>query len=423
MKFHPLSFQVSSNRKAIFWALLSQTIWLPVFVAGSQEEWAGQASKTNLLSGLDTVQKPLVRDQFNPTTKILGSGTRQLQSYTQISKQNTGLVLNARLPNQQITSPEPTKIYPAANSATNKLLIPALANPTDTEKSSASTASLGWLAIKATRPGLYASAGLTQRMYSRSELLGGTLTLQDLNEPVMPPLARAERAQWSRSGDPLASLPQIWREPMRRALNSLTQTVVSTKVEKSGKSVEGVHLDPARFVHVPSTRIRHSSEVPLALQADGSVDILNQPDDPAVIDEINRWSARQKLPEKGKISPAVVHLHPMEPLEVGRSAGGKTNTQSIETSKLRTSQTAPPLSPTTEPSAVSRTATTETQPAASRRPSGEGLTTAPVSSAAPVSSGAPVSSAVPVSSGAPISSVSPAPVSNNAPTAASETES
>jgi hypothetical protein len=198
---------------------------------------------------------------------------------------------------------------------------------------------------------------------------------------------------------------------MRRALNSLTQTVVSTKVEKSGKSVEGVHLDPARFVHVPSTRIRQSSEVPLALQADGSVDILNQPDDPAVIDEINRWSARQKLPEKGKISPAVVHLHPMEPLEVGRSAGGKRNTQSIETSKLRTSQTAPPLSPTTEPSAVSGTATTETQPAASRMPSGEGLTTAPVSSAAPVSSGAP------------ISSVSPAPISNNAPTASSETES
>ena len=405
MKFHPLSSQVNSNRKAIFWALLTQTIWLPVFVAGSQEEWAGKASKTNLLSGLDTLQKPLGKDHFNPATKVLGSGTRQFQSYSQISKQNTGLVLNALLPNQQNTSPEPTKIYSAANSATNQFLVPANVNPIDTDKSTSTTPIQGWLAIKATRPGLYSYTGLTQRMYSRSELLGGTLTLQDLNETVMPPLARAERAQWSRSGDPLASLPQIWREPMRRALNSLTQTVMSTKVERSGNSVESINLDPARFVHVPSTRIRRSSEVPLALQADGSVDILNQPDDPAVIDEINRWSARQKLPAKGKISPAVVHLHPMEPLEVGSSPGGRTNAQSIETSKLRTSHSDAHLPPTTKPAAVFVPATTETQSAASRRAPAEGLTSAPVSSATPVSS------------------VSPVPVSESAPTPPSEAES
>lgn len=418
MKFHPLSSQVNGNGKAIFWALLTQTIWLPMFVAGSQEEWIGKDSQVNPLSGLDTMQKQTVKDQFNSTAKTFGSGTRQFQSYTQISKQNTGIVLNSLFLNRPTPTPASTKDYTTSNRSAYTSLVNGPATFIGSDRSTASLPNQTSIATNATRSELYSPAGLMQRIYSRSELLGGTLTLQDLNEPVMPPLARAERAQWSRSGDPLASLPPIWREPMRRALSSLTQTVKSTKAETFGRSIETINLDPARFVHVLSTRIRRASEVPLALQADGSVDILNQPDDPAVIDEINRWSARQTLPSKGSLTPAVVHLHPMEPLEVGQTGSRKTDDQSIETSKLRTLQSVSPLQRNKEPTPISATATADTQPAVSGRASGVDLSTAPSNSATPINSAAPTSAAAPISSGA-----APQPVGDIAPSPSSEAES
>jgi len=57
---------------------------------------------------------------------------------------------------------------------------------------------------------------------------------------------------------------------------------------------------------------RFSIDVPLALQSDGSVDILQTPDNPAVIKEIDTWSRRQHRPAVGSLVPAVIHLHPLE---------------------------------------------------------------------------------------------------------------
>jgi hypothetical protein len=51
--------------------------------------------------------------------------------------------------------------------------------------------------------------------------------------------------------------------------------------------------------------------VPLALQPDGSVDILTQPKNPAVLDEIRQWSARQDPRGAGGITAAVVQLEPL----------------------------------------------------------------------------------------------------------------
>ena len=65
------------------------------------------------------------------------------------------------------------------------------------------------------------------------------------------------------------------------------------------------------MIHVPSSRVKRFSEVPLALQSDGTVDILNSPDDPEVVEEIKTWSSKQQLPAKGRMAPAVVHLHPL----------------------------------------------------------------------------------------------------------------
>jgi hypothetical protein len=136
--------------------------------------------------------------------------------------------------------------------------------------------------------------------YSRAELLGGSLGLGDLRAGSMPPLALAERARWARSADPLAPLPSPWREPMRKAIGEMP------KNQKTDLAISG-----ARVVHVPSTRVKRSTVVPLALQPDGSVDILTQPDNPAVVEEIRQWSARQSASGQGGVTAAVVHLEPL----------------------------------------------------------------------------------------------------------------
>ncbi|MFM7394227.1 MAG: hypothetical protein ACKO22_07680 [Cyanobium sp.] len=135
------------------------------------------------------------------------------------------------------------------------------------------------------------------RSFTRSELLGGTLGLKDLDDAPMSAVALAERARWAGSVDPMAPLPALWRDPMRRALGQIPGG--------------GARVEQARVVHVPSRRVTRTTEVPLALQSDGSVDILSKPDDPGVVREIADWSSRQQAPSSGGVLPAVVLLHPV----------------------------------------------------------------------------------------------------------------
>lgn len=113
----------------------------------------------------------------------------------------------------------------------------------------------------------------------------------------MAPLALAERALRRRSADPLAPLPALWREPMRQALLKLPGAPQQ--------------LDTARMVYVPSSSISQPVEVPLALQSDGSVDLLEVPANPALLREIRSWSRQQRPPAPGSLIPAVVRLHPL----------------------------------------------------------------------------------------------------------------
>jgi hypothetical protein len=110
-------------------------------------------------------------------------------------------------------------------------------------------------------------------------------------------MARAEKASWDRIGDPMAPLPVNWRDPVRNALNALPNAAQ--------------HVARARVVHIPSTRVTDSVPVPLAIQSDGSVDILSQPDRPDVIEEIASWSNRQKPPRPNTVVPALVYLDPL----------------------------------------------------------------------------------------------------------------
>ena len=114
----------------------------------------------------------------------------------------------------------------------------------------------------------------------------------------MSPLAMVERAASLSGGDPMGPLPSMWRNPMRQAILQLP----------GGPR----RIATARLIHVPSSSVTSSTEVPLAIQSDGSVDILQTPDNPAVIKEIDTWSRHQQRPAVGSLVPAVIHLHPLE---------------------------------------------------------------------------------------------------------------
>ncbi len=133
------------------------------------------------------------------------------------------------------------------------------------------------------------------RQFSASELLGGPLTLQQPSQEPMSPLARAEQARLAQTGDPLAPVPSRWREPMRRELRGLG----------------AARLSQARVVHVPSERITRTVVLPLAIQSDGSIDALVAKD-PAVSDrDLRDWASRQATPARGSVQPVVLHLHPL----------------------------------------------------------------------------------------------------------------
>lgn len=97
---------------------------------------------------------------------------------------------------------------------------------------------------------------------------------------------------------------------MRKALKNLSDSLKPPTNALDGRAT-AIAVEQARVIHVPSSRVKRVSEVPLALQSDGTVDILNSPDDPEVVEEIKTWSSKQKLPDRGRMAPAVVHLHPI----------------------------------------------------------------------------------------------------------------
>lgn len=304
-------FSPKMNRSAIFWAVSSQMIWLPLLFMDSQDRLISKHRDYDFRSIVKLPHQNLPTE-LRDLGKTLASGTSKYQTHFTTDKSNVGILLNnsshyikgsARNDFKRDSSySQPPKTFNYSS------ILPSPSANTLTAKSS--VVSTGPLRYSFTAPSTIRSTiPVIRQLFSRSELLGGTVTLKDLDEPAIPPLARAERARWSRSGDPLAPLPDIWREPMRRALSILTNDApLKTDQGPSNPSLDQ-SIDAARIIHVPSLTVRRSTQVPLALQADGTVDILNQPDDPAVVDEIKRWSFRQKPPAPGRVSPAVVHLH------------------------------------------------------------------------------------------------------------------
>ena len=300
--------------KAIAWALLSQSIWLPLLAIDAHDRWQANVKDIAIPQpsdpkGSDAAIASLPEAPARPTETASPSPRNDLGATTghvlSSASEKIGSLLDAPLSrsidlsgpsNSSRARPDPGRRPAVALRSTS----PAVA-----AKAASAPATFRMEGPSLGTTGLGSARTLLQRHFSNSELLGGVLTIQDLGSPAMPPVARAERARWASSGDPMAPLPQTLREPMRQAIRTLP-TPTPTKTAK---------LQQGRVIYVPSTRVSKPTQVPLAVQADGTVDVLSQPDDPAVIEDIKEWSRRQPTQAAGSVTPTVVNLHPI-PAEV-----------------------------------------------------------------------------------------------------------
>lgn len=282
--------------RAIAYALLSQTIWLPLVAIDLHDRW--QARRDSQLETLAQAAAPAAAGLPGlaplPDSPAIGAAPARPGSASSgllLGASNGGVGAGAAAPGEEpvARSLDVARATPAGGAAAMPFKPFQLRPSSDLE--------------------------LLRGGFRPSELLGGPLGLADLQAPVMPGLAQAERARWASSGDPLAPLPSPWREPMRAAIRQLPGSGGGTGGSSSGGGVAGggspSRVAMARVVHVPSSRVRAAAEVPVALQSDGSVDILSQPGEAGVVEEIRDWSSQQQAPPPGQVAPAVVHLHPM----------------------------------------------------------------------------------------------------------------
>lgn len=302
------------SRRAIAWALLSQSIWLPLVAIDAHDHWQARVKSltppTDPATASSPEPSPLPPTRLATTLPLpsleedaLGTGQSPAQAPRQGSTQ-TGLLLGASPSPQQLSLPKPWLGTIRRAVETPLQAVIAMASPARWIPSSAAVQGPGVNRATVEPPARWQGPPITgaggdvlMRSFTRSELLGGTLGLKDLDDSPMSAVALAERARWAGSVDPMAPLPALWRDPMRRALGQIPGG--------------GARIEQARVVHVPSRRVTRTTEVPLALQSDGSVDILSKPDHPGVVREIADWSSRQQAPSSGGVLPAVVLLHPV----------------------------------------------------------------------------------------------------------------
>jgi hypothetical protein len=276
------------NFKAIGYALLWQSYWLPMLMIVAHDQW---------------LQVRQLQPPDHPQQQPVVPTPSQAKTQTPLASLLAGEPLPAdSLP---VAAGKGRTVTPAQVTA-----LPKGKGPwTSSQPFSAQARNNHRLAVQAPplqprllagRSSLTLVSGVDRnspalRQFSGSELLGGPLTLQQRGQEPMSPLARAEQARMAQAGDPLAPVPARWREPMRRELRDLGAT----------------RLSQARVVHVPSQGISRTVVLPLAMQHDGSIDALVAKD-PAVSDrELSDWASRQVMPAQGSVQPVVLHLHPL----------------------------------------------------------------------------------------------------------------
>jgi hypothetical protein len=313
------------NTKAVAWALLSQSLWLPLVGIDFHDRWQAEHRRS----------RPLALPQAElaaslPPSPLLNPADLARLSSPALSKSSArGFLLGAS--------------SPAAHARVGHLLDGAQDSvQAGQDVITRRPFKVGLQSFPPTSAGRRSSANghlasatgydLLQRSFTPAELLGGVLTLGDLQTEPIPAVALSERARLARSSDPLAPLPQAWREPMRRALSAIN---IPSALQPPAQ------LEFARVVHVPSMKVSRAIAVPLALQSDGSVDLLSKPEDPAVLEAIRGWSGRQDPPALGRVAPAIVHVEPLKELPPLRSTTGKAQPASRASDSILSTNQAP----------------------------------------------------------------------------------
>ncbi len=253
-------FQRASRRfrpgiPAIGWALLSQSIWLPLLAIDAHDRWQSRVREL----------KPEL-----PAVEVASQDGRPDAAGGLASPSVDGHLLGSRGANR-----DPWLDLGVTRSQD----VPAMV-----QQAPASSAQPKPLRLSTRGSGLVLRASPRQSSPS-------PLALAQPQRPAAPDVD---------VNDPLAPLPSAWREPMRRALQQLPTA--------QGKQPA---LTAARVIYIPSTRISAPTTVPLAIQPDGSVDIFSLPKDAMVMEEVRNWSNRQPQRSKGRITPVVVHLSPI----------------------------------------------------------------------------------------------------------------
>lgn len=364
--------QFSGPSRAFAWALLSQTIWLPLLAIDLHDRWQARIRQEQEIAAAAA----RVRPPADPPAEVASIPSPRANS--QGSPASTGLLLGAAGHGLEAAS---LSLQSAARSLSERMGRLPIAVSSRPSSPTASAASPQPSAVLSLSPLMPPQGGLLSRGFQRSELLGGSLSLADLQKPPMPSLALAEQARWASSADPLAPLPVIWREPMRKALRALPAA-------GNGSSTG---ITSARVIHIPTLRVRNSTTVPLAIQSDGSVDILSRADDPAVVEEIRHWSSKQTSRSTSGVTAALVHLEPLPAATASTPAGAVNIPGAAKAipSEARASLTAPQT--TRVPNRTHPTA-----PASSASLTGSEASWSPAAAPTPAATTAPAPAAVAV---------------------------
>lgn len=129
---------------------------------------------------------------------------------------------------------------------------------------------------------------------SGAEALGGVLSLDSLNEPVMPPAALVERSRWQASANPLLSLPSEWRSFFRKALGSAIS-----------------ELAPAVQWHQPVAGLCERELIPVLLRPNANPVTLRQPKNSLAQAAHGQWLQEAPQPPPGQQQALLLHLDPI----------------------------------------------------------------------------------------------------------------
>lgn len=313
----------ASGIPAIGWALLSQSIWLPLLAIDAHDRWQSRvreltpevaspeaAGPSELANAPDAARSgvaagPLLASSQRDRDPLLDPDVARTLDISTGSPQ----------PRHLADQPSPFRSAQATGQRRIATFSSQQQEAAGIKGSTRKSRPFGSIQVASSSP----PRSLPQAPSPRQPAGGAAI------------LALATRSSAISEADPFAALPSAWREPMRKALQQLPTA-------RKGSAT----LETARVIYVPSERLSSPATVPLAIQSDGSLDIFSRPADPLVIEELRNWSKRQPQAAKGTIAPVVIHLTP-----IPQATTAMVSPPSAAASQLRTPSPESRTSPST----------------------------------------------------------------------------